>query len=230
MQQLFSPEFRPVQRCLKILVVSDHSLARYGLRLMLNASTSHDIIEDGSPLQQLPAALSRHRPDIAIVDLSTSPESVERVRSDVVGLQGSCRFVLLCRHEDLWQWALPHAAAVSVGETATAVLEVLWELSAPGAAAFSSYSAPAAAAPAVAAKSDGEGVHVTPREREVIELITRGLCNKRIATELSISVTTVRTHRQRLMNKLGLRNSVEVAQFAARVLGMQLSSAASMPA
>ena len=56
---------------------------------------------------------------------------------------------------------------------------------------------------------------VTPREKQVIELVGRGLCNKRIARDLGISLTTVRTHRQKLMAKLGLHNAVEIAQFAA---------------
>jgi DNA-binding NarL/FixJ family response regulator len=66
---------------------------------------------------------------------------------------------------------------------------------------------------------------ITPREKQVMELIGQGCCNKKIAKALNISVTTVRTHRQKLMAKLGLHNAVEVARFATGVSAADLESA-----
>lgn len=54
----------------------------------------------------------------------------------------------------------------------------------------------------------------TPREREIISLIARGLSNREIAELLNLSVLTVRTHRQNLMEKFSLRNAAEIAAFA----------------
>ena len=56
---------------------------------------------------------------------------------------------------------------------------------------------------------------VTRREREIIGLIASGLSNPDIALALHISIHTVRTHRKTLMTKLGLRNAVEIAAYAA---------------
>lgn len=58
---------------------------------------------------------------------------------------------------------------------------------------------------------------ITPREREVISLVARGYNNAEIAKLLSVSVLTVRTHRQRLMQKLGLRNAAEITALAVRL-------------
>ena len=63
-----------------------------------------------------------------------------------------------------------------------------------------------------------EGAHdaepLTPREQEILVLITYGLSNEACATRLSRSVLTVRKHRQNLMDKLGLHNAAEITAYA----------------
>lgn len=51
---------------------------------------------------------------------------------------------------------------------------------------------------------------LTPREREVMELLMEGLANKLIADQLEISIRTVEVHRARVFAKLGVRNAVEL--------------------
>lgn len=60
------------------------------------------------------------------------------------------------------------------------------------------------------------GLDLTKRELEVLKLVKQGLLSKEISDELSISVHTVNTHRQRLLEKLGANNSHEAVTFAAR--------------
>jgi DNA-binding NarL/FixJ family response regulator len=57
---------------------------------------------------------------------------------------------------------------------------------------------------------------LTPREREVVGLIARGLSNKRIALELEISEKTVKTHVSSILGKLGLTDRTQVALYAVR--------------
>lgn len=62
----------------------------------------------------------------------------------------------------------------------------------------------------------GEALAATPREREIMSLVARGLSNREIAKLLAISVLTVRTHRQNLMDKFSLRNAAEITACAVR--------------
>jgi DNA-binding NarL/FixJ family response regulator len=61
----------------------------------------------------------------------------------------------------------------------------------------------------------GEGFSLlSPREREVVAAIADGLCNKEIAVRLSLEVGTIETYRERIFNKLNIRNTAVLTQFA----------------
>ncbi|MAF30327.1 MAG: DNA-binding response regulator, partial [Croceicoccus sp.] len=57
---------------------------------------------------------------------------------------------------------------------------------------------------------------LTPREREIVQLIAEGQLNKQIGAILGISVKTVETHRAAVMQKLELKNSTELIRYAVR--------------
>jgi len=64
------------------------------------------------------------------------------------------------------------------------------------------------------AASSPESVHLTPRERQILELIAQELTNAQIAERLGLSPRTVHTHRRSLMQKLGVRNSAGLVRYA----------------
>ena len=82
---------------------------------------------------------------------------------------------------------------------------------------------PASMASRVLSEVDGGGLglieDLSPREREVLELMAEGLRNREIAERLFLSEATVKTHVRHLLDKLRLRNRAEAAAFAARVAG-----------
>lgn len=70
----------------------------------------------------------------------------------------------------------------------------------------------------VSLSTDAEpALELSPREMEVLQLVRQGLLSKEISDRLSISVHTVNTHRQRLLEKLGANNSMEAVAFASRM-------------
>jgi DNA-binding NarL/FixJ family response regulator len=68
--------------------------------------------------------------------------------------------------------------------------------------------------PSPALPDQAKLAELTPREREVLELIAGGMSNREIATALVIEKTTVRTHVKRILTKLGLRDRVQAVIFA----------------
>jgi DNA-binding NarL/FixJ family response regulator len=64
--------------------------------------------------------------------------------------------------------------------------------------------------PTLSRTQDARMAELTPREREVLDLVAQGLANAEIAEALTLERTTVKTHVQRILAKLGARNRVEV--------------------
>jgi len=62
-----------------------------------------------------------------------------------------------------------------------------------------------------------EGHLLSPREKKILELVRNGLLSKEISEQLAISVHTVNTHRQRILEKLNADNSMEAVQYASRL-------------
>lgn len=185
---------------------------------MLNAATPHLVVGDDRPLRQMPIMLHAHEPDIVIADLGGRAEELEQLLPAFLPAADQPKLLLLCDLPDGDARLVP-AAELAAG-IVTSHGDAMDVLDAVGrivgglpAASPDRFRAEAALAerqvPARAA------AHITPREQQIMELIRQGCCNKRIARALEISVTTVRTHRQKLMAKLGLHNAVEIARYAA---------------
>jgi len=202
-----------------ILLADDHPMMLAGLREVLDPV--FDVVgtaTDGYALLELAEA---RRPDLVIVDISmpgiNGIEATRRLR----GLLPETRVLILSLHTEP-EWAKAAFDAGASGyltkdsapkEIETAVREVLQGRFYLSPAVTQAFMGLAKGSPRSPGAATGDAL--TPREMETLRLLGRGLGNKEIARQLGVSVTTVRTHLNKIYEKVGLRSRVELALYAA---------------
>ena len=198
-------------RSIRVVLADDHLLVRQGIKALL--SVPHICVEDeAEDGRALIRAIRACRPDIALVDvfmpLLNGIEAVPRIKrvspeTRVIVLSMFGRVSLLLRAKRAG------ADGYVLKEEAPEQLLDAIETVAAGGTYF----------PTLPEKETVERVELTPREREVLQLIVEGRTTKEIAQVMTRSLYTVRNHRVRLMKKLGVRTGAELVQ-AAEDLGL----------
>lgn len=205
---------------LRILLADDHDLMRRGLRMLLESHPDWTICAEACTGQEAVAKSEELRPDIAILDI-TMPDlnGVEAARRILKALPNTEILVCSAHHSDQLMREIVDAGiqgfiakADSEGDLVRAV------------------EALANHRPFLAARttdlilggldSKGQAFEIprrlTPREREVVHLLSEGKTSKEVASILGISVKTAETHRANLMRKLGLHNASQLVRYAVR--------------
>lgn len=211
----------------KVLLADDHPMMLEGLRKLLEPE--FEVVGAVSDGRALLAAAGAQRPDLVIADISM-PEldgiaATRRLQERVPG----ARVLILSVHaEPSWVRAAFEAGACGY-LTKTSAPEEL-ELAVREVLKNRFFLSPAVTwavlkdaderpenAPPIAGAPDEEPL--TPRETDVVRLVGKGLGNKEIARKLGVSVTTVRSHLNRVYDKLGPASRVELALLAAQTAG-----------
>jgi DNA-binding NarL/FixJ family response regulator len=193
---------------IRVVLADDHGLVRACVRALLDAGangTAIEVVDEAEDGRALLRAVRRHRPDVAVVDVSMplldGIEATRRIRR----LAPDTRVVILTMHDD----AAIAARARSAGATGYVVKD------APPEQLAQVIARAAAGEQCIAEKATGPiDEPLTPREREVLQLIAEGKRNREIAEVMNRSIHTVRAHRARLMRKLGARSGTELLQLA----------------
>lgn len=208
---------------LRILIVDDHPIVREGLRHLINDEADMRVCGEAGTAARALALLPVMQPDVAVVDLSLGlDDGLELVRTiaaqpDAVRV----RVLVLSMHDEMLyaeralragargyimkRGAMPDLLTairrVAAGRTyvsAEIAERLVDRVARPG-------SPPASADPLEL---------LSDRERQVFELIGRGLATREIAEQLSVSVKTIETHQSRIKQKLGLRTGRELMRRA----------------
>ena len=188
---------------IRVVLADDHDLVRTCIRALL-ASHGIDVAAEAGDGRSLLRDVREHRPDIALVDVSMPLlDGIEATRR-IAKLSSETRVVILTMHPDARLADRARSAGawgyVVKDETSDRLIEVIERVM---------------AGEQCIPTSDPEGDDVlTTREREILQLIAEGKRNHEIATIMSRSIHTVRSHRARLMRKLGARSATELVKAA----------------
>jgi len=207
-----------------VLIADDQALVRVGLRKILENEPETVVVGEAGDGQDAVAAARRTRPDVVLMDIRMPVlDGIEATRR-LVAVQPATRVLILTTFglDDYVYDALRAGASgfmlkdAPPEEIAAAVRIVASgeALLAPAVtrAVIEEFSRiPPRAAPAAVPRAVGE---LTAREREVLDLLIRGLSNPEICRQLVISEATAKTHVARILQKLGLRDRVQTVIYA----------------
>lgn len=204
----------PVAEPIRVVIADDHPLMRSGIRTTLADEADIVVVAEASDGCEMELLCREHLPDVLIMDISMpGPPFVERVES-VKSLRSDIKVLVLTAFDDsVYIQALFKAGieGYALKDEVAESLPMAVRLVARGGSYFSRR---------VLAKLnefDMQGdalATLTPREREVLRLIARGLDNLSISSKLGLADQTVRNHVSRLYSKVGLDSRVELAIWA----------------
>ena len=197
----------------RILIADDHRIFAEGLRSLLEGDYEViGLVEDGEALL---AAVAKLKPDLVVADVSmpglNGIECVRRLRASA----DPTRVVLLTMHAEI-EYAVAAMQEGAAGyvlkagggkELKAALAETL-----RGGVTISSSIAKEVMA-ALGGQQAG-AAEITPRQRDVVGGLARGLTAKEIAAELHMSPRTVESHKYQVMERLGLETSAELIRYA----------------
>lgn len=209
---------------LRVLLADDDNVARLGLRTLLEGEGDFRVIAEAGDGRKTVVMESELRPDIVVIGVSmpilNGIEATRQIvnrnrRARVLALSGSCDARTAARM--LRAGALGYLLKQSSSdEIVRAVREVASGNTVLGVGVAEVL---VRAYLKLSQNHDSEPdieLILTPRERQVLQLLTEGHSTKATASMLDISIKTVETHRKQMMDKLGLRSIAELTKYAIR--------------
>ena len=207
---------------IRILIADDHQIVREGLRALIEQHPDLDLVSEAADGRSAVELAREHLPDVVVMDVAMSDlngvEATRQIRSEAPEV----KVVALSMHSDSRYVSGMLAAGASgyllkdgaFEQLSTAIATVMGD---------QTYLSPEIAGVVVedyVQRMDAPIARsprgITAREREVLQLLAEGRSTKQIASTLQVSVKTVETHRQRIMEKLDLHSIAELTKYAVR--------------
>ena len=205
---------------MRILLADDHKMMRDGLRALLEKE-GWQVVGEAADGHEAVALARRLRPDVVVMDISMPKlNGIDATRRMVAESRGLKVVALSMNADRRYVVAMFEAGAVGYLLKNSASDELIQAVRAV--AGDLTYVSPSIAAMVVgnvvgAAGPVAKPEHpLSPRERQVLQLLAEGHSSKEIASRLDLAVPTVETHRRQIMDKLNLRTIAELTKYAIR--------------
>lgn len=203
----------PVQ----VLLADDHQVVRESLRALLERE-GYKIVGEASNGQEAVKLAETARPDIAVLDISMAALNGLDAAMEIQKVSPRTKTIFLTVHdEDPYLLNALRAGArgyVIKTHAAQELLRAIREASRGG--VYLSPEVSRAVVQAYQNKTELTSEPLSPRERQVLQLIAEGKTTKEVAANLNISVKTAETHRTRIMEKLDIHEVASLVRYAIR--------------
>lgn len=200
-----------------VLLADDHQIVRQGLRVLLERE-GFEVVGEASDGHEALELASRLKPDVAVIDfvmprLNGLDSAVQiqkhspRTKTILLTMYTEDQYVLEAFRHGLRGYVIKTQAA---GDLVQAIREVMRQ------AVYLSPGISRTVVDAYLSKTDVPQEPLTPREREVLQLVAEGKTTKEIAAMLGLSVKTAETHRTKIMRKLEIHETAGLVRYAIR--------------
>ena len=203
-----------------ILLADDHAVVRQGLRLVLESEPDLVVRAEASDgLQAVQLALAEDELDLAILDISMPRMTGLQAAREIHRRRPALKILMLSMHDNE-QFLYDALQAGASGYVLKSLADRDVVRACRAAVRGEPFLYPGAVSEVIRHYLDGPAEDhpdpLTPRELQVIKLIAEGNTNREIAEALTISDKTVERHRANMLEKLGMRDRVELTRYAIR--------------
>ena len=198
--------------CIRVLCVDDHRIVREGLALIIGRQPDMEVVGTASSGEEAVEVFSLLRPDITLMDLNLRGMSGLDAIKVIRRLDATARVIVLTMHngEEYIHRALEAGAASYLLKDTLSdyLIGVIRDV----------YAGRSTLPPDVEARlaERAGNAHLTPREVQVVELISQGMRNKEIAAALGISFETAQVHVKNILAKLKVQDRTAAVSVAVR--------------
>jgi two-component system response regulator NreC len=202
---------------LRLILADDHNIVRQGLRALLERE-GIEIAGEAADGRAAVTLVDVYDPDIAVLDLSMEGLNGVDAAREILHRHPKIGVILLTVHSEDYQVVTALRAGIRgyviKTQAADELVRAIREVAAGG-----MYLSPDASRNIVSAYLSGVELPVdplTPRERQVLQLVAEGKTTKEVATLLGLSSKTAESYRARIMEKLGIHQTAGLVRYAIR--------------
>jgi DNA-binding NarL/FixJ family response regulator len=204
---------------IRVLLADDHALLREGIRALLSRESDIEVVGEAADGREAIARCRTLRPDVVLMDIAMPGLGGLEASLEIRKESPETRILVLTQYEDreyvarfLKAGAAGYVLKKAAGaELASAIRNVF-----KGGLVLDPAVARDALREPEPAAGEEEDLYesLTDREKQVLRLVAEGKSNKEVAELLGISVKTAMSHRERVMEKLGLHSRTDLIRFA----------------
>jgi DNA-binding NarL/FixJ family response regulator len=203
-----------------ILLGDDHALVRRGLRLILDNEPDLTVVAEAGDGAEAVEQARIHQPDIAILDIAMPRLTGLQAAREISRISPQTRVLILTMYDNE-QYVIEALQAGAVGYVLKSVVDRDLVEACRSAMRNEPFLYPGAVNTLIRrlldrSRSNRSAKVITEREEEILKLVAEGYSSKQIAEMLVISVKTVERHRANLLQKLGLRDRLDLTRYAIR--------------
>lgn len=205
---------------LRILVADDHQVVRTGLRTLLESKAGWQVCAEAANGREAVEKAGKLQPDVAVLDIGMPLLNGVEATRQIRKVSPKTEILILTMHdsEHMIQGVMDAGARgyILKDDADRNLLAAVDSLRRHKPYVSLRVSVAAAAGQPGSDGIERPGRRLTPREREIVQLLAEGKTNKEIATYLNISVKTAETHRANIMLKMNFHSVTELVRYAVK--------------